>query len=53
MFNQNTKFAYKGMKTTYVTLQITQSRNHLNISNEKMSKFKTPKSEENVCEMCI
>ena len=26
-------------------LQITQTRNHLSFSNEKMPKFKTPKNE--------
>ena len=34
-------------------LQITQTRNHLSISNQNMSKFKTPENEINIREMCI
>ena len=40
MNNHYAKFEYLGMKI--LELQITQTRNHLSISNENISKFKTP-----------
>ena len=49
--NHYAKFKNKDMKTIG-KLQITRFRHHQSILDGKMSKFNTPKTSENIHEMC-